>query len=260
MHEFEHRIDGGAIERLSPDALALRVQSQYEQILSQPENLGIEFNALRDLDKVGITKVQALFTALVFRLPSDTEEHLHLWIGKPKQHKDAFDDQFQHGALQRKLEAFLRENRETARLHMPYSSFLVIDQQGGRNLIISQWTADMVENDLKSGDDAAAADWERLFKQYRIDRLIGALQEGYASLPNIIHGEAIFENMREEQYFVGLAQRFGMTNFEFLRFHQRARSVWQVQQPGSVPISYEALAREVVDERTDESWQELAQL
>lgn len=183
------------------------------------------FFMTRNLEKVGITKVQRVAPAVIFFTGSSI--NIELWI----EDFDDCDREYIHKDATKKLNLFLKDNN-LGSAQKATVAFVIQDEQGGLHLAVDSLQGQNLQLEL---DEEDVKKYPELMRRYGIRQIIGKFEEdGTPGMsrwgPNpvkLLEAEPqldLIGDKREEIRLLGIAQKYKMTNTQYMRFRILAKS------------------------------------
>lgn len=179
-----------------------------------------------DFQDLGIKKVKRKIAAVIFGF---SVNKLQLWITDPKN----TESNYIHDDVKVELGKFLETNNSKMKIGLTGSAYIIQNGEGKLYLFFDGVVAEGRKNDVDFGYDygiESLKKYEELMQRYGIEKMIGQFSEvttkgdtttyGYKMM-NILNKD-IIGRIRENEYLVGFAKKYGMTNNQFMRFRIRA--------------------------------------
>ena len=183
-----------------------------------------------DFQDLGIKKIKRKIPAVIVRF-SGNNKKLQLWITDPK---DTTTANYIHDDVREELGKFLEANKLNPEISKNATSAYVIqDEEGRLYLFFNGITAEGKKFDVEMGYNYGLdylKKHEELMQRYGIEKMIGQFDETITKgdttsygwkMENILDKD-IIGRIRENEYLVKYAQKYKMTNIQFMRFRLRA--------------------------------------
>lgn len=191
--------------------------------------------------QAGIEQVKKRAVALVF--PSKNEgidyfdRPLDLWI---EDYKDIGDKDYPHYQAVEKLERFLLDNEYNeyiGGLNMR-SAYVIQDVKNRIFLLFDEGPAEIPKGDLEF---EYGERWVKLIEKYNLENILGDYSDDFMVTP--IGGD-IVGKIREDNFLRNFAEKYQMTNFQFMRFRTFILSA----KKSNTSINYDSVAKEIIAE------------
>ena len=211
---------------------------------------------------LGIKKIKRKVPAVIFR--KSFKSKLQLWTTNPKNIKSRYP----HDDIREELEKFLEANRLNPEIGSNASSaYIIQDNENKLYLFFDGITAEGRKRETEYGYDSVKK-YEDLMQQYGIEKMMGQFSETKKKgnttsdgwkMENILDKD-IIGRIRENEYLVKFAEKYQMTNNQFMRFRLRAiagrEAALKDKEGASKGISYlidlDDLAKEVIAQDKEE--------
>lgn len=215
------------------------------------------------LHEFGIETIKRKAPCILFYDKKDINSGFNLWLEDAKEcHPD-----YPHNDVEKKLRKFLEENKIQLNF-MDFSSYFIEDNKEKRYLFFDAITAEWLKSNMKSSKPKI--NMEKLMLNYNIDKIFGKFphsqeddysQSTDSNIVNII-GKDAFGSIRENSYLISFAQKYNMTNSQFMRFRLRAiasreamlhdeKAKNAIEKGATYSIDLDTLAQETVSENEE---------
>ena len=188
---------------------------------------------LKGLEEVGITKVDKMGFAVVFVTAKENGEDsdLQIWMKDEQQ----ANKEYPHIDVLQELENYLEEHKiKSPRIFLRNKGMVLQANDGSLYLLVGGGAAEGMAINVgqSAADDFSReqiAGYERMMAQYSIKEIVAKgfanLEEKYTTYGtrNIkILNKDILGEITENRYLLSFAEKYGMTNNQFMRFRIRA--------------------------------------
>lgn len=178
---------------------------------------------------LGIKKIKRKIPAVIFRGFSGNK--LQLWATDPK---NTTQVNYIHDDVREELEKFLEaSNLDPEISSNATSAYIIQDDEDKLYLFFDGVVAEYRKEDVSFGYDYGVESlkkYEELMKRYGIEKMMGQFNETKTEgdtktlgwkMENILDKD-IIGRIRENEYLVKFAKKYGMNNTQFMRFRVRA--------------------------------------
>jgi hypothetical protein len=240
-------------------------KQQLEQKETEPIDFLSVFNAKleaispstewkNDWEKNGLEKIG--IAPLIKKIPCDIFYNREgeadvsvdeLWIEDPKN----CGSRYPHAAVHESLQQFLEEKGRSDTLPATASGYLLVDENNKKYLFLDKAeTAEYYIRQIKSKERQRER-WEKMVKKYGLEKIFGNLSEEIWDEKTGRYFETVLEpslveKTREENYLSGFAEKYQMTNNQFIRFHAQAMAALEAFKKYENSVDLDALAKEII--------------
>ncbi|HUD45157.1 MAG TPA: hypothetical protein VMR41_06440 [Patescibacteria group bacterium] len=158
----------------------------------------------------------------------------HLWVEDPKSLDSAH---YPHDQMEDRLRAY--GSKWKLYCSSLASADLFENEKGERRLILDTKTGFQNQENIDRSEKIRQQ-WGLLARRYKLAGIYGDYYDYRTGEKTTIVGSDIVGQIREDEFLRGYAQRYGMTNFEWMRFRTRAFTA----KEGQVSVKYDQLAQE----------------
>lgn len=187
---------------------------------------------------VGIDQVKRNMPAVLFTTLSQPRK-FNIWVEDPRKIINA---RWPHAETTIALREHL--DQQQARLHTQLPSFVIQDGQDNLYLVVDEIVGDIVRDHAVS--ELLRGNWSAIIDTYNIKQVITVARNDDPTMTysEVVLDSDLFGRLREDSYLLGFARRYGMNNFQYMRF----RSIIYGARTGKeiVPLNYERLAKEIL--------------
>jgi hypothetical protein len=217
---------------------------------------------------LGIKKIKRKVPAVIIRFSGD-KKPLQLWATDPK---NTTSVNYIHDDVREELKKFLETSNLNPEISSNASSAYVIqDDEDKLYLFFDGVVAEGRKSDVEFGYEFGSSHikkYEELMKRYGIEKMMGQFHEtktegdttSYGWKMENILDKDIIGRIRENEYLVTFAQKYQMTNNQFMRFRLRAiagreatlRDKEATKRGVSYLIDLDDLAKEIIAQDKEE--------
>jgi hypothetical protein len=195
---------------------------------------------IRGLDQVGIKKVKKLAPAEVFRIETSegTRSGFNLWIENDKD----CDIKYPHTDVRPKLEDFLRNNKREDEMNYN-NAFIIQDEQNEIHLIVNQYWGENIQSYMRMNYKYRKELLQKyldFIDKYGIKQIIGKMAATEEEKEERLYGSKnvrlldidfdLVGQIREDRYLYSFAEKYQMTNTQYLRFWLKATAALEAEK------------------------------
>lgn len=219
---------------------------RLESIPEIPESVRVAES--KGFQELGINKIKRRGFSIVFldKEPywDENQEkfnvNFNIWISDPDKIKNHM---YPHSDVVDEFSEFLTSQGDSNITRAGLSSFILQDEQDRVYLIFEEDTAEHSARAISRG--SVRMNWVRLLEKYDLKKIIGNFggvwtDDKYSSrIVNLLGAD---NSIRQDEYLYGIAKKYEMNNFQFLRFRLLVNSAQEAKQS----INVDSIAQEVL--------------